>query len=188
MYPDVLPEIVQLVILGQPYEIEMPPATIGAELPVTVHPVINASLLGEKKALFAISKLEKLLDDKSIPVMIVASKALLKMDNRKGVKALEEFCEKASKEFEDGKYEKLVDHSDALRALADAGESSAIPYLRELLGHESWSIRLAAVRSFSKLYEKNTTVLADIASMLEDNHPQIRKYTFESLQKIETNK
>lgn len=141
------------------------------------------SLLGEKKVLSAIPKIETLLDDKSNNVMMAASKALLKMNNRKGIKKLKEFCKKTSKGVEEGNYIALSDHAHALRVLADAGESSAIPYLRKLMKHKYWFIRHSAIHSFGRLYKKNPTVLTDISLMLKDDHPQVRKLAFGYLKK-----
>jgi hypothetical protein len=146
----------------------------------------SALLLGERKERSAIPKLVEALNDKSFSVVLAASRALLKMDNRKGIQKLEGFCEKVSKEFEDGNRnnERLVDQSDALAVLADAGEVSAIPYLRKLLRSEVWSLRLSSLRSLNKLYEKDKTVLKDIASMAEDDKPTIRKEALDFVQKI----
>jgi HEAT repeat protein len=145
----------------------------------------SASLLGERKERSAIPRLEESLGDKSIGVKIAATRALLKMGNRKGIKVLEDFCQKASGEFERGNHRNTVDMSDALRVLAEAGEISAIPYLRQLLGYDrSWGVRLTAVRSLRKLYEKEPAVLADIASALRDQHPQVRRETFEILRGV----
>ena len=145
----------------------------------------SASLLGHRQELSAIARLEKALSDESLPVQRAATKALLKMGNRKGIKVLEDFCEKASREFEQGDHRNTVDMSDAARVLADAGEVSATPYLRQLLGyHRSWGVRLTAVRSLRKLYEKEPAVLADIASALRDQHPQVRTEAFEILRDV----
>lgn len=145
-------------------------------------------LLGERKELSAIPKLEKALSDESIIHRTVATRALLKMGNRKGIKVLEEFCEKASKEFDEGNYKNVVRLSDALTVLAEAGEVSAIPHLRKLLGYKLWAARLTAVRSLSKFYKKEPAVLDDIASMLDDEHPQVRKYASDFVQRIQENK
>ncbi len=145
----------------------------------------SASLLGERKERSAIPRLEESLGDKSIGVKIAAARALLQMGNRKGIKVMEDFCVKASKEFEQGNFRNTVDMSDALRVLAEAGEVSAIPYLRLLVGYDrSWGVRLTAVRSLRKLYEKEPAVLADIASALRDQHPQVRRETFEILRAV----
>jgi len=153
----------------------------------------SALLLGHRKELSAIPRLEEALSDESAHVQRAATTALLKMGNRKGIPVLEEFCEKASKEFDqrDGQHdgELAVDLMDAAKVLADAGEVSAIPHLRKSLGyHRSWGIRLKAVRSLSKLYKKDAAVLTDIASMQDDEHPQVRREASEILQRIEANK
>lgn len=145
----------------------------------------SASLLGHRQELSAIPRLEKALSGESLPVQRAATKALLKMGNRKGIKVLEDFCQKASREFEQGNHRNTVDMSDALRVIAEAGEVSAIPYLRQLLGyHRSWGVRLTAVRSLKKLYEKEPGVLADIASALRDQHPQVRTEAFQILRDV----
>lgn len=145
----------------------------------------SASLLGHRQELSAIPRLEESLGDKSIGVKIAATKALLKMGNRKGIKILEDFCQKASREFEQGNHRNTVDMSDALRVLAEAGEVSAIPYLRQLLTYDrSWGVRLTAVRSLKMLYEKEPGVLVDIASALRDQHPQVRTEAFQILRRV----
>jgi HEAT repeat protein len=145
----------------------------------------SASLLGERKEPSAIPRLEESLGDKSIGVKMAATRALLKMGNRKGIKILEDFCQKASREFEQANHRNTVDMSDALRVLAEAGEVSAIPYLRQLLGyHRSWGVRLTAVRSLKMLYEKEPGVLADVASALRDQHPQVRTEAFQILRRV----
>jgi len=151
----------------------------------------SALLLGERKELSAIPRLETALKDESLVVQCAATQALLKMGNRKGIKVLQEYCEKVSKEVENGDYRNLTNMLNASRVLADAGEVSAIPYLRQLAGYHgdySWGIRLGAVRSLSKLHKKDVTVLEDIASMVEDEHPQIRKEASKILQRIEATK
>ncbi len=156
---------------------------------VTMVRYYSALLLGHRKETSAITRLEDALNDKSLYVQRAATTALLQMGNREGIPVLEEFCEKVSKEIEQGDYKNVVDQSDALSVLADAGEVSAIPYLRRLLKYEqSWGIRLTAVRSLSKLYEKDASVLTDIASMLDDEHPQIRTEASEILQRLQVKK
>jgi len=147
---------------------------------------LSALLLGTRKEKSAIPRLEKALSDELIPVQIGVTMALLQMDNRKGIKVLLDFCEKASKEFEQGNYENTSYMSMAINlVLADAGEISAIPYLRQLLGYkDSWGVRLNAVRSLSKLYKKEPAVIKDIASMMEDEHPQVRREASEILHSI----
>jgi len=145
----------------------------------------SASLLGHRQELSAIPRLEKALGDELLPVQRAATKALLKIGNRKGIKVLQDFCQKASREFEQGNHRNTVDMSDALQVLAEAGEVSAIPYLRLLVGYDrSWGVRVTAVRSLRKLYEKEPGVLADIASALRDQHPQVRTEAFEILRAV----
>jgi len=137
----------------------------------------------------AIPSLEAALHDESLNVQKAATVALLKMGNRKGIKVLVEFCERASKDFDEGYYKNTVDYSDALTVLADAGEVSAVPHLRKLLGYQrSWGVRLTTLRSLGKLYKKEPAVLYDISSMLDDEHPQVRKYASDFIQRIEVNK
>jgi len=150
---------------------------------------LSALLLGERKDISAIPSLEAALHDESLNVQKAATVSLLKMGNRKGIKVLEEFCKKASKEFDEGYYKNTVDYSDALTVLADAGEVSAVPHLRKLLGYKrSWGVRLTTLRSLGKLYKKEPAALDDIASMLDDEHPQVRKYASDFIQRIEGNK
>lgn len=145
----------------------------------------SALLLGHRQELSAIPRLEKALTDEFPPVQIMVTMGLLKMGNRKGIKVLEGLCEKASKEFEQGNYKNTLYMSDAARVLADAGEVSAIPYLRQLLQYkQSWGVRLTAVRSLKKLYEREPGVLSDIASALRDQHPQVRTEAFEILRNV----
>jgi len=151
----------------------------------TILRAVSALLLGHRNELSAIPRLEKALSDEFPPVQRTVTVALLKMGNRKGIKVLEDFCKKASKEFEQGNYKNTSYMSDATRVLADAGEVSAIPYLRLLVGYDrSWGVRVTGVRSLRKLYEKEAGVLADIASGLRDEHPQVRRETFEILRAV----
>jgi len=148
----------------------------------------SALLLGERKDVSAIPKLEQVINDESFPVRVAVTQALLKMGNRKGIAVMEEFCEKASAEFNEGDYKNTVNFSDAAKVLADAGEVSAIPYLRKLLTwdwNDSWGVRITALRSISKLYVKDHSVMTDISSMLNDEHPQIRTEAAEILQSLE---
>jgi len=150
----------------------------------------SALLLGEMKETTAIPKLEAMLQDPAndINVRMDVVRALLKMDNRKGISVMVEFCEKASAEFDEGNYRNTPDLSDAARVLADAGEVSAIPYLRKLLTwdvDDSWGVRITAIRSLRKLYAKDPSVVTDISSMLNDKHPQIRSEAAEILQSLE---
>lgn len=162
-------------------------AQMDSEIPSVRY--FSALLLGHRKEVSAIPRLEAALHDESPNVQKATTLALLKMGNRKGIKTLEEFCEKASKQFDEGNYELTVDLMDAAKVLADAGEVSAIPHLRKLLKYdESWGVRITAVRSLRKLYEKDAAVLTDIASMLDDEHPQIRKEASEFFQRIESSK
>jgi len=147
----------------------------------------SALLLGHRQERSAIPRLERALNDEFVLVQAMVTKALLQMGNRKGVKVLEDFCEKASKEFEQGNYKNTAYMSQATRVLAEAGEVSAIPYLRQLLHYEqSWGTRLIAVRSLTKLYEKEPAVLTDIASKLQDENDQIRREVSEIMQNIQS--
>jgi len=145
-------------------------------------------LLGERKVISAIPNIEEALNDESYYVKKAATRALLKMGNREGIKVLQKLCESYSKEVQDGNYKNLTHLSGATRVLADAGEVQVIPYLRQLAnyhGDYSWSIRLGAMESLAKLYEKDASVLADIASMQNDEHPQVRKEAGEILERLE---
>jgi len=145
----------------------------------------SALLLGHRQQLSAIPRLEEALSDEVPHVKIFVTMGLLKMGNRKGIKVLEDLCEKASQEFDQGNYENTLYMSDATKVLAEAGEVSAIPYLRQLLQYrQSWGGRLNAVRSLKKLYEKEPAVLADIASALRDEHAQVRTEAFEILRAV----
>jgi len=149
----------------------------------------SALLLGERKEVSAIPKLEKALADELFHVREAATKALIKMDNRKGIPVMEEFCEKALAEFDEDNYQNTVHLSDAAKVLAEAGEVSAIPYLKKLLTWEwndSWGVRITALRSIRKLYAKDPSVVTDISSMLNDKHPQIRAEAAEILQSLES--
>ena len=78
--------------------------------------------------------------------------------------------------------------SDVAKVLAEAGEVSAIPYLKKLLTwdvDDSWGVRITALRSISKLYAKDPSVVTDISSMLNDKHTQIRAEAAEILQSLE---
>ena len=144
-------------------------------------------LLGERQEMVAIPKLEESLSDESYYVWKAATMALLKMGNRGGIPILKEFCEKASAEFDEGNYKNTVHLSDVAKVLADAGEVSAIPYLKKLLTWhvaDSWGVRITAIRSISKLYAKEPSVITDISSMLNDDHPQIRAEAAEILQSL----
>ena len=149
----------------------------------------SALLLGERKERSAIPKLEAALRDESLNVREDVTKALLKMGNRKGIAVLQEYCEEVLKEVQNGNYGNITDMLDASEILADAGEVSAVSYLRQLMKYpDSWGVRLIAVRSLSKLYEKDASVLTDIASMLDDEHPQIRTEASEILQRLQVKK
>jgi len=145
----------------------------------------SALLLGERKERSAIPKLEAALQDESVNVRENVTEALLKMGNRKGIPVLQEFVEEVSNEIEQGNHKNEVHQSDALRVLADAGEASAIPHLRRLLEHQSWVRRLKAMRALGNFYKKDTSVLTDIASMQNDEHPQVRKEAGEILERLE---
>ncbi len=152
------------------------------------HRYYSILLLGERKESSAIPKLEEALGDESYYVWLAAAESLLKMDNRKGMPVLQEFCAKVSKEVQNEQYRNLTHMLDASRVMADAGEVSVIPYLRQLAayhGEYSWGIRLSALRSLAKLHEKDASVLADIASMQNDEHPQVRKEAGEILERLE---
>jgi len=149
----------------------------------------GALLLGHRQEFSAIPRLEEALSDEFPTTKTLITMALLKMGNRKGIKVLEDLCARISKEFEQGNYENTLFMSDAAMVLAEAGELSAIPYLRQLLTYDrSWGTRLNAVRSLRKLYEKDPAVLTDIASMENDEHPQVRREASEILQRIDSNK
>jgi len=149
----------------------------------------SVMLLGERKEVSAIPKLEQAVNDESFPVRAAVTQSLLKMGNRKGIPVMEEFCEKASAEFDEGNYRNTVDWSHAAKVLAEAGEVSAIPYLKKLLTwdwNDSWGVRITALRSISKLYGKEPSVVTDISSMLNDKHPQIRAEAAEILQSLQS--
>ena len=152
------------------------------------HRYYSVLLLGERNEISAIPKMEEALGDESFYVWWAAAASLLKMDNRKGVPTLLEFCEKTSAEFDEGNYKNTVHLSDVARVLAEAGEVSAIPYLRKLLTWDvadSSGVRITALRSIGKLYAKEPSVVTDISSMLNDEHPQIRAEAAEILQSLE---
>ena len=145
----------------------------------------SARLLGYYKERSAIPRLEKALQDESFYVVLGATEALLKMDNRKGVPVLLEVCRRACEDSRRDSFEDAVHMSDATRALARAGEVSAIPYLRRLLAHTSWPLRLAAVRSLGQLSEKDPSVLTDLAAMRDDEQTQVRQKATELLEKAQ---
>jgi len=101
------------------------------------HRYYSILLLGERKESSAIPKLEEALGDESYYVWLAAAESLLKMDNRKGMPVLQEFCAKVSKEVQNEQYRNLTHMLDASRVMADAGEVSVIPYLRQLSIHRS---------------------------------------------------
>jgi len=145
----------------------------------------SALLLGHRKELSAIPRLEEALSDEFPLMRIIVTRALLQIGDRRGIKVLEDLCQEASKEFEQGNYQNTSYMSFATGLLAEAGEVSAVPYLRQLLTYDrSWGARLNAVRSLKKLYEKEPAVLADIASALRDEHPQVRTEAFEILRDV----
>ena len=151
----------------------------------------SALLLAYRNERSAIPRLVEALveasDDEFPIVQIKVAEALLKMGNTEGVPVLLGLCEKASQEYEQGDYRNTHSMLSATEVLADAGEVSAVPYLRMLITDErSWSLRLIAIRALSKLYEKQPSLLRDIASRLEDENPQIRREVTEILQRIET--
>jgi HEAT repeat protein len=70
-------------------------------------------------------------------------------------------------------------------------EVSDIPELRKLLKHESWKVRLIALKTIGglRLKIKDPAVLTDIAaSMQHDEHPDVRKEADRILRRIESNK
>jgi HEAT repeat protein len=69
-------------------------------------------------------------------------------------------------------------------------EVSDIPELRKLLKHESWKVRLIALKTIGGLRRKiEPAVLTDIAtSMQNDERDEIRKEAERILQRIESNK
>lgn len=150
---------------------------------------LSVSLLGERKELSALGQMEDKLQDTSFPVRLATTRALLKMDNRKGIAVLKEFSDVVSTEVEAGNHKNLVHLHDALRVLADAGEVSAIPHLRKLQKHpgpnKKW-LRLEIVRSLGKLHSKDSTVSKDIEYMLNDEDLHVRETAAKVLQKIET--
>ena len=136
----------------------------------------SARLLGYRKEVSAIPRLEAALYDESLNTQLAATRALLNMGNRSGIKVMEEFCEKASKEFDRGDYRNTITYSNMARALADAGEVSAIAHHRRLLKFDrSRGVRNSSLRALEKLYEKDTSVLADIAAMKNDENTQVRR-------------
>ena len=73
--------------------------------------------------------------------------------------------------------------------VAEAGEVSAIPYLRQLLHYNrSWRVRITAVRSLNMLYEKEPAVLKDIASTVNNEHPQVSWEAEEIVKRIQAKK
>jgi len=64
-------------------------------------------LLGEMKEYSAISKLQNKLNDPIFSVRLAATRALLQMDNRKGVANLVKFSHIVSADVEDGKIKEL---------------------------------------------------------------------------------
>jgi hypothetical protein len=153
--------------------------------------MFSAWLLGARKEFSAIPKLEQLLAHNSYYIKMAATESLLKMGNRKGIPIVKQMCEEYAEQVKEGDERNLTHLSSAVIVLADANEISAIPYLRKLAayhGEYSWSIRLDALRSIAKLYEKDPSVLSDIASMENDENPQIRKEAKEILQRIEAKK
>jgi hypothetical protein len=86
--------------------------------------------------------------------------------------------------------EKVKRESEALAQLKKLREVSDIPGLRELLKHESWKVRIIALKTIGGLRRKiDPAVLTDIAtSMQNDERPEIRKEAERILQRIESNK
>jgi hypothetical protein len=84
--------------------------------------------------------------------------------------------------------EKVKRESEALAQLQKLHEVSDIPELRKLLKHESWKIRITALKIIAGL-AKDPAVLRDIAaSMQNDEHPDVRKEANRILQRIKSNK
>lgn len=150
----------------------------------------SARLLGHRKEVSAIPRLEAALHDESLNMQIAATRALLNMGNRLGIKVMEDFCEKASKEFDRGEYNRnTLKYSDMAQVLADAGEVSAIAHLRRLLEFDQLSgVRMRSLRSLEKLYEKDPSVLADIATMKNDEDPQVRREAENILERLNKEK
>jgi len=84
--------------------------------------------------------------------------------------------------------EKVKRESEALAQLYKLHEVSDIPELKSLLKHESWKIRITALKIIAGL-AKDPAVLRDIAaSMQNDEHPDVRKEANRILQRIKSNK
>ena len=84
--------------------------------------------------------------------------------------------------------EKVKRESEALAQVQKLHEASDTPELRKLLKHESWKVRLMALKIIGGLV-KDRAVLRDIAaSMQNDERPEIRKEADRILQRIESNK
>lgn len=153
--------------------------------------LLSVSLLGERKELIAMEQIEEKLQDKSFQVRLAATRALLKMGNKKGIAGLQEFSDVASVEVEAGNDRNLTHLHDALGVLADAGEISAIPHLRKLKKFsepDKYWLRLGIVRSLEKLYVKDSSVAEDLISMSNDENPVVSKCAFKALKKIEYQK
>lgn len=87
--------------------------------------------------------------------------------------------------------EKVKKESEALAQLQKLHEVSDIPELRKLLKHESWKVRLIALKTIGglRLKIKDPAVLTDIAaSMQNDERDEIRKEADRILRRVESNK
>jgi len=85
--------------------------------------------------------------------------------------------------------EKVKRESEALTRLQKLHEVSDIPELRKLLKHESWKVRLIALKTIGGLPIKDPAVLKDIAaSMQNDENPDVHKEADRILRRIELNK
>jgi HEAT repeat protein len=84
--------------------------------------------------------------------------------------------------------EKVKRESEALAQLQKLHEVSDIPELRKLLKHESWKVRLIALKTIGGL-AKDRAVLRDIAaSMQNDENSDVHKEADRILRRIESNK
>ena len=148
-----------------------------------------AWLLGEMNEVTTIPTLEKALGDESDYVKVAASQALLKMGNKKAIPVLEKMCVDYSKEYKAGNRKNLSHLQRAAAVLADAGEVSAIPYLRHIAADQnSWGCRITALRALSKLAGKDPNVIADISRMKNDENPQVREEAAAFVKKFEAKK
>jgi hypothetical protein len=85
--------------------------------------------------------------------------------------------------------EKVKRESESLAQLKKLREVSDIPGLKNLLKHESWKVRLIALKTISGLKIEDPAVLKDIAaSMQYDENPDVRKEADRILRRVESNK